>query len=736
MSLFTELKRRNVFRVAIAYLAAAWLLTEVAGTLFPMFGYGEDPARIVVVLLTIGFPLFLVFSWVFEITPEGLKLEKDVKLEESITAKTGKNLDRAIIVLLALVLGYFAFDKFVLEPGRVAQIVEETAQQARTDALIESFGDKSIAVLPFENRSMRPEDEYFTDGMHNELLSRLARIAALRVISGTSVEKYRNTEKSLPEIARELSVATILEGAVQKVENQVRINAQLIDANTDEHLWAETFDRELTTTNLFFIQTEIAEKVAKSLQATLTPEEKTRVASVPTDNFAAYDALLRGNLVLKAGTVESLHQAIEYYQRAVALRPDFAQAYLAMAEAYFEAIQERGVADTEGWKNVEDYAQKALSLDESLGLAYYYLAWVKRIYGQYEEAESLFRKGVELEPGNALILHGLGLTLRLQGRAPEAVPYYDRAMDVDPLSMIINESRGSLLRDLGRFEDSENQYRNTLLLDPDFVNTYWGMGTLYWSMGQPGQAIEWFENAVRLTPYGDVFRSWLALMYLELGQNEQAQAVIDEAKRIVPSDEDNDIMLMNELLRIYRGQETSDLPDAREFTARYWYGALVDLPIRALLRSNFKQAIDKYEVAAPGISSGRVDIDGSNYRDAIYVAFALKKLGEHERADGILNRTGAFLESIQRLGIHGYWVADAQIHAIRGNNATSLALLQTAVDEGWRNLWRFYFCHDPILEPIHLEPGFRELLTRIEQEMADQWSDVENAQARQVHNSD
>ncbi len=210
MSLYRELKRRNVFRVAIAYLAASWLLIEVAETIFPLYGFGDTPARIVVTLLAIGFPLFLVFSWVFEITPEGLKLEKDVKREKSVAPQTGKKLDRVIIVLLALALGYFAFDKFVLEPARVSDLVEETVQQARSDALVESFGDKSIAVLPFVNMSDDADNEYFSDGISEELLNMLSKIPELRVISRSSAFSFKGKDIAIPDVGGAFRLAPVV----------------------------------------------------------------------------------------------------------------------------------------------------------------------------------------------------------------------------------------------------------------------------------------------------------------------------------------------------------------------------------------------------------------------------------------------------------------------------------------------------------------------------------------------
>ena len=286
MSLFSELKRRNVFRIAIAYLAAAWLVTEVAGTVLPAFGYGDAELRVIIILLAVALIPVLVLSWVFEVTPEGLRREVEVEREASITRYTGKKIDRMIVALLALALGYFAFDKFILDPARDIRIAESAREEGRVEAITET-ADRSIAVLPFENRSMREEDVYFTDGIHDEILTRLAGIGTLSVTSRTSVMRYRDTTLPIPEIAQELGVATILEGGVQRAGDQVRINVQLIDARSDKHLWAETYTRELNTDSLFAIQSELTARIADALQAHLTPTEQARLFARPTTSLEA-----------------------------------------------------------------------------------------------------------------------------------------------------------------------------------------------------------------------------------------------------------------------------------------------------------------------------------------------------------------------------------------------------------------------------------------------------------------
>ena len=312
MTLFAELKRRNVFRVGAAYVVAAWLLIQVAETIFPLFGYGDTPARIVVLVLAVGFIPALIFAWAFELTPEGLKKESEVDRSQSITPHTAKKLDRVIMVVLALALGYFAFDKFVLDPQResakdeqVAGQVEEARQAGRTEALVESYGDKSIAVLPFVNMSSDAEQEYLSDGISEELLNLLAKIPELRVISRSSAFSFKGKDIAIPEIARQLNVAHILEGSVRKSGNTLRITAQLIEARSDTHLWSETWDRPLDdTTNVRFRLNDSAARGLLGALLGMTAEwERWGFERQGAACIAAPDAPWEKTLVVRAGFV-------------------------------------------------------------------------------------------------------------------------------------------------------------------------------------------------------------------------------------------------------------------------------------------------------------------------------------------------------------------------------------------------------------------------------------------------
>jgi serine/threonine protein kinase/Flp pilus assembly protein TadD len=578
---------------------------------------------------------------------------------------------------------------------------------------------RSLAILPFTDDSEASENaQFLANGIHQDLLTMMAKISGLSVISQTSVDSYRGSNKKLRDIARELGVAQVLEGGVRRSGDSIRVNVQLIDASDDHSLWAESYDRALNTRNIFAIQTGIAEQIALTLAASLTQEESVRIARVPTENFEAYVAFLKGNEAMDGGSRESANLALEYYREAIRLEPGFARAYTALGWAYGEMGEYFGVSQSEVSKRQREYAQQALKLDDSEVDAYVLLGIQARSDGDFLESESLLRTALTMAPGNANASNNLALTLRLQGRLTEALEHYDRAIVLNPLATGLNESRGSALRDLARFDDALNQYQIALELDPGFPNTYWGIATVHWSLGRPDRAIEWFENAARLTPDDDMFPAWLALMHLELGEDDLARSQIDQALRFVPTEQDSDTLLARELMELYQGGPAPEFPDARRYMSRVWYGSLTELPERAMIQGQHQQAVDYYQGSAVGLAEGSIDIDGANYRAAIDLAFSLKQLGEDHAAEALLDAAEAHISTIPRLGIRGFWVSDARILAIRGRRQACLQALKNAVGEGWRNLWRFYLYHDPVLEPFREEPEFKAIVAKIEAEMA------------------
>ena len=343
MSFFKELKRRNVFKVGFAYVVTTWILLQLTDVLSGILTLPEWAPRLVLLMLVIGFVPALILAWAFELTPEGIKLEKEVSANNSITRKTGRKLDYVIIVSLGLSLGYFIWESRFeqrtaeYESATIAASHEEAAITHPVPQVVTPTGDidkNSIAVLPFANRSADSGDVYFTDGIHDDLLTQLSRIEAFSVISRTSVMEYRDTTKNLSEIARELGVANVMEGSVQRAGDRVRINVQLIDANTDEHLWAEIYDRELTTGNLFDIQSEIAQAIATALEATLTDFELASVNNVPTENVAAYDLFLQARRYALSETSNGYKTAIELFNESLLLDPGFKLAWIALARAH------------------------------------------------------------------------------------------------------------------------------------------------------------------------------------------------------------------------------------------------------------------------------------------------------------------------------------------------------------------------------------------------------------------
>jgi adenylate cyclase len=433
---FEELKRRNVIRVGIAYVVTAWLVVQVVETIFPAFGFGDAAIRTAVIVLAIGFPLVLIFSWLFQLTPEGLKLDKDVDRSQPVPHHTGQKLDRAIIVVLALALGYFAIDKFVIDPARDAAREALITERAQTEAIIGSFGQNSLAVLPFVNMSNDVENEYFSDGVAEEVLNLLAKIPDLRVISRSSSFSFRGKDIDIPSIAEQLNVALVLEGSVRRYGDQVRITAQLIEARSDTHLWSETYERELV--DVFAIQDEISAAIVESLRDTINLEVDKAPRTTAAVGTEAHDAYLRGRYLLAQREVSG---AAREFEKAISLDPDYALAHAQLAIAYW--LGDLGT-------KAPAHAERAMALDPSIAEAHAAAGVLSWGEGDFQGALKHFEKAIQINPNYADVYTWMAniLTGSL-GRYAEANAIQEKAVQLDPLSWVarFNYVDGLIRRD-------------------------------------------------------------------------------------------------------------------------------------------------------------------------------------------------------------------------------------------------------------------------------------------------
>jgi TolB-like protein/Tfp pilus assembly protein PilF len=512
-----ELKRRNVLRVAIAYLAVSWLLIQVVETLFPIFGQSDAQIRLVVVLLVIGFPLILLFSWLDELTPEGLKLERDVDPSRSMVHHTGKRLDRGIIIVLTLALGYFAIDKFVLDPARDSARENTAIQRARSEALVESYGENSIAVLPFVNMSDDASNEYFSDGISEELLNLLAKIPQLRVISRTSAFSFKGKEIDIRTVSERLNVAHVLEGSVRRDGNRVRITAQLIDARTDTHLWSETYDRTLE--DIFTIQDEIAEEVVGQFKVTLSESLSTAQDLSPE----AYALILQVRHLFRLATPEAWEQAIGLLQEAISIDPAYAEAWSSLADIYINQA-DSGLRDfDEGYELARVAARKALSIDPTHSNAHAGLGWIADSYdGDLAKAARHYERALILNPSDPIMLGAAGGLAKSLGRFDEAVALFEAAVALDPVDPTGHNNLGHALIYAGQIEPAIISLRTTVLLSPDYVGAHYFLGTALIYDGDPDAALESIQQEIL-----EAFRLiGLAVVYHALGRTAESESAL------------------------------------------------------------------------------------------------------------------------------------------------------------------------------------------------------------------
>jgi TolB-like protein/Tfp pilus assembly protein PilF len=510
-TLFAELKRRNVYKVAIAYAVVAWLLMQIATQVFPFLEIPNWAIRLVIMLLALGFPVALILAWAFELTPEGIKRTEFV---DELPKKPSGNRAWLYLVVIAgaISVSLFFFGRYsaTSKPGGLTEAPA-----------------KSIAVLPFENLSRDPDNAYFTEGIQEEILTRLSKIADLKVISRTSTQKYKSAPGNLREIAQQLGVANILEGGVQKAADQVRVNVQLINANTDAGLWAETYDRNLK--DIFRVETEIAKSIAGRLQTKLTGSEQHAIAVQPTENTQAYQLYLKGRFFWSKRTGDDLKKSIDYFDQAIDADPKYALAYAGRADAYAVVPALVGVAPRDYFPKAEAAARKALELDDTLAEAHTSLAYALLFYDfDLPQATREFQRAIELNPNSPTAHFWYGVAvLTAMGRFDEAISEVKRALELDPLSLIINADLGRIYYFARRYDEAIEQLRRTLEMDPNFFFAHRHLGCVLEVKGDLKAAVEEYQKARALNDDPRV----LALVghaYAFSGNKSQATQILDQ----------------------------------------------------------------------------------------------------------------------------------------------------------------------------------------------------------------
>src|SRR5213596_3409039 len=511
---FAELKRRNVYKVAVGYAVVGWLLIQVATQVFPFFEIPNWAVRLAVLLIVVGFPIALVIAWAFELTPGGIK-----RTEEADRAYPGRSRGRAWVYVV-ISAGLLSAGLFFL--GRYT---------APNEDKIGNVPAKSIAVLPFENLSRDPDNAYFAEGIQDEILTRLAKVADLKVISRTSTQHFKSAPDNLPQIGKQLGVANILEGSVQKAADQVRVNVQLINAITDAHVWADTYDRKLT--DIFAVESEIAKTIAETLQARLSGSEKSSIAKTPTVNPEAYELYLKGRFFWNKRTGTDLRKAIDYFNQAIAKDPNYALAYVGLADSYLLLSSYAAVSPAESLPPARSALKKALELDDSLAEAHASFGLLTTLELDLHRALDELKRAVELKPNYATAHHWLALAHLTLAQFDSAISEAKRAIELDPLSLVINADTSWIYFSARRYDEAEAQVRKTLEIGPQFFLAHYYLGEVLQFKAHLSEAIAEFQKAFELNndPYS---LAMLGQAYARNGQRDEAQKILarlnEEAK--------------------------------------------------------------------------------------------------------------------------------------------------------------------------------------------------------------
>ncbi|MBW2691917.1 MAG: tetratricopeptide repeat protein [Deltaproteobacteria bacterium] len=591
---------------------------------------------------------------------------------------------------------------------------------------VESAPPRSVAVLPFANMSQDAAAEPFANGIYDDILTHLSKIRDLKVIARTTMERLE-PNLGIQEIGTKLGVAAVLEGGVQRAGNRIRINVQLNDCETEAHLWAETYDRELTAANIFAIQSEIAASVADALQAELSTEEQDRIVVAPTQNLAAYEAYLLGQHRMAKLTIAAMLEATNYFHKAIELDSNYALAYVGLADSYIHQADWGRAPRAETLDKAQVAVGKALELDDRLGEAYNSLGGIKDVRGDFEGAEAAYQRALELNPNYATTYHWYGALLHAKlHRFEEALPLFLRAAELDPLSAMILSSVGAALESLGRFEEALVWYERSLELDPMLDGVNQNIGFYHWSVtGKLDQAVVWYRRAASLDPEQPAFANMLGVVFLDLGDPDEAEYWFKRSIALRPERAGAEVEMS--FLHLYRGDESAAVKQARKALTVFPGNseALLVLRNHELNSGRYAEARTLFEKNNPELlSDDDPKVGRMNWGAAVNLALVLFKAGEKERANLLLKKSLQHIQTKPRLGNNGYVLFDVEIFALQGEKQEALVALRQAIDEGWRRYWWYTLKYEPGLVSLHDEPEYQAMVAEIEAEMAAQLARV------------
>jgi TolB-like protein/Tfp pilus assembly protein PilF len=731
---YEELRRRKVVRVALVYLGVGWLIVQVASATFGQFGIPVWAYRFVVLLVAMGFPLSMVLAWAFQLTPDGIATTKAAREGSGNLEATSKEHNRrrnwlayGIGAAIPTVIfgGAALFFYLTLSPGREAG-TSISNQPAMEQGTASSQSLPSIAVLPFDNRSNREEDAFFTDGIHDDLLTQISRIKAIRTVSRTSVMVYRNTTDSIPQIGASLKVDYILEGGVQRAGNQVRINVQLIEADADAHLWAETYDRELTVESIFTIQSEIATRIAKALQAELLPEEVADIQRMPTGNLEALEAYYRANEQYSLQTPEGHQRAIELYEKAVELDPAFAEAYLGIARTIQNEFWVAGKPPTEQARKAQAYLDRAMELNDRLSEAYVVKGSLLAASGDYEGSFEAYKQAIRLDPDNLSGYRGIGWNYRVIFRdAVGERNILERYFERIPMDDTNRELYWRLLRAEGKTQAYIRAHEDALAEDRDNANIHWNLARALRSSGKIDRAMLHYRKAHALRPANAVYCMSIAWCLFDLGRIDEVRYWVERASRL----HSNPAYSLSWKAEVWweekeekKAVEASLKVLQAERPAWEWF---ITIPLRYYLKSGQpEQAIELIRQNHPELFHPYQKVNGHNFHPAIYLGFAYAAIGNQTAVEALLPELRRILDRRYRTFDYHY-------------SKLKIAFLSGGVEYASNETEQFFLAggspytveSNGIFEELLAHPHYIELAEKRKAELAKQWDRIQSMEA-------